>query len=125
MFSNLYSRGGCEQAIKIGLELAADAELNKSGRLWLYMAAAYGQQHAALVRAGNADDAALASSRNRALEAVRNAVSLDPAENLPAFRMLYDRTDTARPRGESDLVIFFGDPDFDRILLPPSHGDAI
>jgi len=115
MFSELYARGGFSKALEIGHQLAADQEMNNSGRLWLYMAAAYGQQHAALLQAGEVDPAALSASRAEALSAINKAIQLDRAANLPVLKMLYARS-SSKPKEEDDLESFYGDPEFEAIL---------
>jgi|GEM_PF-5028428 len=115
MFAQLYARGGYDTAIEIGEKLAQDSEMRKSGRLWLYLASGYGQRHANLLLS-SATSQELADAREKALNAVKEALKLDRPANYPVLRMLWDKHASAKPENERDLEDFFEDPEFRELL---------
>jgi tetratricopeptide (TPR) repeat protein len=116
MFSDLYAREGYLDAIAIGEKLAKDAAGQKSGRLWLYLASAYGQQHAALLRSHDASPDAIQDVRAKALMAVKEAIRVHPEANLDTLRIIWDPTYAGKPAAENDLESFYGDPAFQSLL---------
>lgn len=115
MFAQLYSGGGYDEAIAMGLRLAKDPGARKASRLWLYLASAYGQRHAALIGASPQDQDAIAKARQGALEAVQEALRLDRANNLEDLRKVWD-PNAAKPAEENDLESLYDDSEF-RVLL--------
>ena len=130
MFAQLYSRGGYDAAIALGERLARDPGASKSGRLWLYLARAWGQRHAALISHRTAHDAdpitpgdadarrtigeAIDTAREKALAAARMAVQLNQPRNGAALRQ------SCNPAAaEHDLASLSADPAFVALL-----GDA-
>jgi hypothetical protein len=119
MFAQLYSGGGYDEAIDIGKRLADDPEAKKSSRLWLYLASAYGQRHAALLGATPRDKEAVAAARQGALEAVQEALRLDRAKNEEDLRKVWD-PNAAKPAEENDLESLYDDSAFVALLKPRS-----
>lgn len=125
MFAQLYSRGGYDNAIGIGERLAQDSEARKSGRLWLYLACAHGQRHAALIgqkqtlgtSPATAEeravlDEAITDARDHALSATRTALQLDREKNEGVMRQLWDPATPGKPAAENDLESLHADPAF-------------
>ena len=118
MFARLYARGGYDDAIGIGERLAQEATARGSGRLWLYLACAYGQRHAALLlrrqTGGDASEpltASIGEARDKALAASREAIRLDRAKNEAVLRRCWDPASAQSP-AEDDLASLHGDAAF-------------
>ncbi len=113
MLSLLYEPKGYEEALKIGAGLARDKTAASQPRYWLYMAAAYGQQHKALRNAASPREE-LERVRNSALAAVRKLKEIDKAGDwLDFVRGLVDPSSVpGHPDREDDLTDFRDDPEF-------------
>ncbi len=119
MFACLYTASGYEAAIAIGERLAGDEQAAKSGRLWLYLARAWGQRHAVLMRRPQPhDDEAITIARESALAAARNALGIDRANNEPALRLSLSPTRPGQPSTDTDLATLHDDPAFTNLLAP-------
>lgn len=115
MFAQLYCGGGYDEAIAIGQRLRDDPGARKASRLWLYLASAYGQRHAALTGARPRNQAAITEARQGALEAVQEALRLDRANNEEDLRKVWD-PNAAKPVEENDLESLYGDAAFKALL---------
>jgi hypothetical protein len=84
-----------------------------NSRILIYVACAYGQQHAYLMASPHADSAQLDNCRTKALSAVSRALQLDP-DKREFIESMWD------PRkvedDDDDLVTFFGDKEFEKLL---------
>lgn len=121
MFAGLYTRGACASVIAIGERLAQDPKAQTKSRLWLYLAAAYGQAYAlakAKARPPGTVTADMHALKEKALNAATRAKLLDPAKNLPVLQQLWDPNAPGKPFGENDLESFIDDPDFIALLGP-------
>jgi tetratricopeptide (TPR) repeat protein len=121
MFTQLYVREGYVQAIAAGERLQQDPEASKSGRLWLYLASAYGQLHAALLRAPNPDKKLVQDARDNALRVVGEALRLDRSGNLEVLRSLWNPSYANKPQGEDDLESLYDDAGFIQLLGPDAR----
>jgi hypothetical protein len=83
-----------------------------NGRVWIYMACGFGQQH---VTAGIADKPALAT---RAYEALRHALTADPGLRGMARGLMYTEDPHHLP-GDDDLATFREEPRFQALVGPP------
>ena len=102
---------GFTQAIFYGTAYTAEPTNLPSSVIWVNLAAAYGQQARwTRTQEGQLDQLV----RNRALEAAREAIRLDPAEK--AFLASLFQAD--RP-GEDDLAVFKDDEEFRQLLGLP------
>lgn len=115
MFLALYRRGGFDEAISVGETLRRTELATSSGRLWLYLACAYGQKHANLKSQVPPDEGALAEARAAVLTAVQSALSVDTDNNLPALRLELALPGTASPE-EDDLASLADDHDLLTLL---------
>jgi hypothetical protein len=127
MFANLYSRGGHDTAIAIGEGLVANFKeaAQMSGRLWLYLASAYGQRHAFQKDDPTIDDEAREETHQKVLEAVRKALQIDPAANRPILQLLWDKNCKTKPPDENDLESLYEDNVLKDLLYPepePARG---
>jgi hypothetical protein len=90
----------------------AQAYLKTAGegnwRIWRSLACAYGQQYSYLKATSTPDPVALNAARDKALDAVRRAIHLNPDE-CRSLRSLWEPP--ASPQ-EDDLVVFYDDPEF-------------
>jgi hypothetical protein len=95
MFAGLYNRGAYANVIAIGERLAEDATAKTKSRLWLYLAAAYGQAYKAALAAAKPPGAVtpdMKALRDKALDAATQAKVLDGPKNLPILQQLWDPT---------------------------------
>jgi hypothetical protein len=108
MLDLLYQPDGYRKVIGMGVQLQ-DSSLARRADFWKYVAAAYGQAHAAAA-AGSAEASAY---RLDALKAVRRAVELDPG-TMPGqlWHLATDKTD-------NDLATLRDDPEFRRLVGQP------
>jgi hypothetical protein len=121
MFAGLYNRGAYPNVIAIGERLAEDATAKTKSRLWLYLAAAYGQAYTAalaLARPPGAVTPDMKTLRDKALDAATRAKILDGPKNLPILQQLWDPNAPGKTPGEDDLEGFIDDPDFQALLGP-------
>jgi hypothetical protein len=121
MFAGLYNRGAYPNVIAIGERLAADATAKTKSRLWLYLAAAYGQAYKAAVAAARPPGTItpeMQTLRDKALDAATQAKVLDGPKNLPILQQLWDPNAPGKEPGEDDLEGFIDDPDFQALLGP-------
>jgi hypothetical protein len=119
MYNALYQDppDGFEKAIKYGTEFLRDEPDFASGRLWAYLAAAYGQQFRYLTNnpGAQAPDQALADARAKALESVRNALRVDPNVK-ELLRLMWDPGSPIKSPQDNDLEVFFADEEFRALL---------
>jgi hypothetical protein len=105
---------GFEAVIRLG-----DAYRKQFGdnnaRILIYLACAYGQKHAYLKRSPSPDATILNNCKMKALSAIDRALQLDP-EKREFIESLWDRQ--LAEEGDDDLVTFFGDPEFEKLLRP-------
>ncbi len=99
--------GGYEQAIREARAFLRDPENERNGAIWMYLACAYGQKHAALQT--TATTAELGRLAQGALDAVRKARRYHP-DLKDAMRALWDPHDEAHVEGENDLQSFYEEP---------------
>lgn len=95
---------------------AANYYLSRFGdnyRVYEYLACAFGQQYSFLQRADEPDLKLLDEIQGRALEAVRKALQINPAE-IEMIRSLWDPS-LAAPN-QDDLTVFFEIPAFKQLL---------
>lgn len=123
MLSLLYEAKGYEEAIKIGAALASNKAAVSQPRYWVYVAAAYGQQHKAL-RAASAPQEELDRVRNSGLAAVRRLKEIDKAGDwLDFVRGLLDPSSVpGHPDSEDDLTDFGDDVEFRAAVGLPRRG---
>ena len=125
MFAGLYATpDGYKRTIYIGERLKGDSEAQRSGRLWLYLAAGYGQKQKAIQGdpglSAEAKPQALVDNRSMALDAVRQALAADRISNLPILRQLWTPGLPGKDAQEDDLETFWDDPDFKALLSEPT-----
>jgi hypothetical protein len=108
MFDLLYRPEGYRQVIDMGTKLR-DSPLARRADFWKYLAAAFGQAHAAAAPASQEAGA----SRLHALDAVRRAVELDPT-GMPG-QLWY----LAQEGTDDDLATLRDDPEFRRLVGQP------
>src|SRR5262245_24620262 len=116
IYNSLYmpAPDGYLQAQKYAREYIDDTANPPSARVWAYLAAAYGQEHAGRKAIANADE--LKDTRNKALAAIRESLRLDPRLKS-LLHMLWDPADpTKSSEEENDLESFHDDADFKKIL---------
>lgn len=113
MLAQLYqtASAGYERAIELGNVLATTAAANRAD-YWLYLSAAWGQKHAALLPQGNAD--AIAGARDNAVRAAARTIEINPAyrERLAALA----KADPANAAADNDLATLVDDPELRRLL---------
>ena len=115
MFTALYRRGGFDEAISLGEQLKTTSLSTSSGRLWLYLACAYGQKHSTILSAPSLDEEAVTQVRAAAISAVRSALQVDRANNLPALRLQLAAPGTTSP-DENDLASLASDQELTALL---------
>lgn len=108
VYDSLYQPGGFGRAIEDIQAYQGKPGALPSPRLWLYLASAYGQKHAA---ERGLDDASADEARRKAVEAAREALRLDPGQ-AGVLRQLYEGQD---PR-EDDLASLKPDATLDELL---------
>lgn len=99
--------GGYERAIREARAFLRDPANERNGTIWMYLARAYGQKHAALQ--ASAPSVELRRLAQNALEAVRRARREEP-DLKDAMRALWDPNDESHIEGENDLQSFYDDP---------------
>ena len=108
---------GFGRAIKACLEYLQTAGDQPNPRILAYQAMAYGQKYDWEQKRG-ATKESLASLRKSALESIQQALNLQP-QLRQLLRTTWDPNDPTKLRGEeNDLEVFFGDPDFKKLLDP-------
>jgi tetratricopeptide (TPR) repeat protein len=106
---------GFMKAIELGKEYTANDSNLSSPRVWTNLASAYGQQYAWEVDHEKRKPV-LSESRNRALDAVRRALALEP-RMLSMLRLLWDPNDPTKVSAEeNDLEVFYDDEEFRKVL---------
>lgn len=86
---------------------------DSNARVWLYLACAYGQQHAAAT-----DPAVKQELANKSYDALKRAIDLDPSMRNLARGLMYTDDPHSLP-GDDDLVTLRGDPRFRELVGPP------
>lgn len=118
MFNHLYvgQPAGFTQALALADQYEKEGGDLRNPRLWVYKAAALGQQFAwekeRQERDSTPDPARLQRIRAEALEAVKKALEYDGLAWKQTLRGLLEATDPE----ENDLVAFRDDPDFRQLL---------
>jgi hypothetical protein len=106
---------GFQRAIQVARQYLSDSTRTASGKLWAYLAMAYGQQYE-FEREHDASPARLLAIRSNVLDAVRQAITISP-EKRSLLRSVWDPHDPNKAsEKEDDLEIFFDDPEFSRLL---------
>lgn len=113
MLTLLYEPDGYEEALRIGASLAKNKDALSQARYWVYVAAAFGEKHKALIRA-NASEDQLKQVRDNALAAIRKVKETDKEGGWLRFvRGLVDPASVpGHPDSEDDLVDFRDDEEF-------------
>lgn len=113
MFLALYREGGFDDALRIAGELGNSVAAIGRSDYWVYVAAAYGQRHHYLLtHDGGEQD--IKAARDNALDAVRRAIALNPAEKK---RLYWFANPENSPNPEDDdLIDFRDDPEFQRLF---------
>jgi len=115
IYNLLYAPGGYKEAVRAATEYIASPANPASGRVWAYLSAAYGQQYTEDKQNGVMGDA-LSATEKKALEAVKEALRLDPRLKS-LLRTLWDPTDTTKLADEeNDLEVFHGSAEFKKLL---------
>jgi tetratricopeptide (TPR) repeat protein len=105
---------GFEAAIKYARQYISGEPNSPSGKIFAFLAAAYGQQY--LYEAAHENrPAVLQAARDGALDAIKQAIALDPGQKT-LLTMLWNHNDRMKPPEENDLEVFFEDPEFRTIL---------
>ena len=118
MFNHLYVDPpvGFTQALALADQYEQEDGDSHNARLWVYKAAALGQQHAWEKRRqeteGQPDPDRLSRIRSEALEAVKKAIEYGRDAWKPTLREMLEGTDPE----ENDLVSFKDDPEFRQLL---------
>jgi hypothetical protein len=115
IFQLLYNNqpGAAKAAEERAREFLQAPGNQNNGRVLLYLACAYGQQHAA------AQDAAVRQAlADKALDALQEALAADPALRGLARGLLYP-TAPEHIAGDNDLETLNGDPRFQQLVGPP------
>jgi tetratricopeptide (TPR) repeat protein len=106
---------GFSKVIELGKRYVTDEPDTPSPKLWANLALAYGQQYEWESKHGQREDV-LESSRKEALQAIQEALKLEP-RMLSLFRMVWDPNDPTKvSEEENDLEVFYRDPEFRDIL---------
>jgi hypothetical protein len=117
LYNNLYVNppDGFQKAIEYGRTYLQEEPQNPSARIYAYLAAAYGQQYK-WEHDHDKRQAVLDGARKNALDAVANALKLEP-KMKGLLVSLWDPNDPTKERSqEDDLEVFFTDPDFQKLL---------
>lgn len=116
----LYSgeRGAARAVADRAREFLRQPGNESNGRVWLYLACAYGQQHAVAI-----DDSLKASIADRAYDALSRALKVDLHLHGLARGLLYVEDPQHLP-GDDDLVTFRDDPRFQELVGPPPITDV-
>jgi tetratricopeptide (TPR) repeat protein len=104
---------GFTKAIEYGESFVQHAE-PRDASIWINLACAYGQQYKWIKEKGSAAEKAnLPSLREKALQAVKKAIDLDPGVKTRLAELCHG---TGRDPGDDDLKIFENDPDFEKLI---------
>ncbi|HEX6765034.1 MAG TPA: hypothetical protein VF103_06140 [Polyangiaceae bacterium] len=103
MVNYLYIPGGYDRVLELGSE-HLKTKTGPSARIWMYLAAAWGQKHHELT--GDASSEQLLEFRQHALGAARQAIALDPSLKRPIAKMLEGKDE------DNDLTDFRDDAEF-------------
>ncbi len=115
IFGLLYSGdpGAPAQAVKVASEFLAKPGNESNPRVWLYLACAFGQLHAA-----ETDPARKSDHANNALGALKKALEYEPGV-LPTVRGLLYPNDPNHFEGDDDLISLGSDERFKQLAGPP------
>jgi hypothetical protein len=106
---------GFQKVIEYGTAYVTQEPNNASARISCYLAAAYGQLYSWELTHEKRKEV-LDGARKSALDAVQNALKLEP-KIKPLLTALWDPNDaTKEPTQENDLEVFYTDPDFAKLL---------
>ncbi len=106
---------GFEQVIRHGRAYLEQEPQNPTPRIWVALAAAYGQQFA-WEQAHQKRETELRAARANSLAAIQQAIRLEP-QTKQLLRMLWDPKDPTKVSSEeNDLECFYDDPDFRQLL---------
>jgi tetratricopeptide (TPR) repeat protein len=106
---------GFQKAIEYGRAYIEQEPDTSSARIWAYLAAAYGQQYAWEFD-HDKRPAVLDASKKSAVEAIQNALKIEP-KMKSLLRTMWDPNDpTKEPTEENDLEVFYADEDFKKLL---------
>lgn len=106
---------GFQKVIEYGNRYVEEEPSTPSARIWVYLASAYGQQYKWEADHGS-DPSVLEASKKAALNATKNALSLEPKMKA-LLRMLWDPKDATKvSKEEDDLEVFYSDPGFQKLL---------
>lgn len=105
---------GFEQAISYADKFKRTREARESDTFWFSLASAFGQQYR-WVRDADAHDERLQKIRDKALDAVRRSLALNP-DNKRLFRALAFSDEPGFDEDENDLQVFEHDNDFVQLL---------
>jgi len=115
VFSYLYESPprGFEKAIDATDAYVSEKENPRSALIWAYRAFAFGQKYKFDHAQGATDQLGL--SRRKVLEAVQQAIDLEPAMR-DLIRMTWDPHSPGKWSEDDDLEVFHDDPDFRKLL---------
>jgi tetratricopeptide (TPR) repeat protein len=106
---------GFQKVIEYGRAYVTQEPDTPSARIWAYLAAAYGQQYSWESK-HDKRQGVLDEARKNALEAIQNALKLEP-KIKPLLKSMWDPNDaTKEPTEENDLEVFYDDPEFKKLL---------
>jgi hypothetical protein len=106
---------GFQKAIRYADEYIDQEPDQPSARIWGNLAAALGQKNRWDSEHGVPQDS-LKESRQGALDAARKAIALEP-QMKSVLRTIWNPNDPTKVRSEEDdLEVFYGDPDFKKLL---------
>jgi hypothetical protein len=111
-----YEDEGFRDAIDAGEEYLRSYGRGVSPWVWVYLACAYGQKYKWKKDEG-ADEAALKTVRDKALDATRQALRLKP-QFRGLLQSLWDPSSSSFVPDEDDLVVFLDDAEFTALLDP-------
>ncbi len=116
VFNCLYEDppSGFQKAIKYAQEYLEEESGPAGGLVLAYLAMAFGQQFK-WQKAQNAGEQELEQSKKAAFEAARRAIEQQP-KTKGLLRMVWDQTDPTSSQEDDDLVVFFEDPGFKKLL---------
>jgi tetratricopeptide (TPR) repeat protein len=125
VFNSLYDN--YEDAIEYALRYIAEEPKTPSALIYAYLAFAYGQmfkdkkvQKDKAVAENRSEDAnrlqaEMAQTRLKALEAIKQALKIDP-NKITLIRMVFDPNHPAKSPEDDDLEVFKGDKEFDALI---------
>lgn len=105
---------GFETGIEYARRYVSEEPTNPSAQIYVYLAAAYGQQADYEQRNRNRPEVRQAA-RDGALDAIKKALELDPNQKA-LLKSLWDRNDKTKPPEENDLEVFHEDEEFRKLL---------